>query len=375
MAIQGDVGRSWDLMNITFRVDSSLDIGSGHVMRCLTLARFFRHLGCHCSFICRDHKGHLCNLISSEGFDLLMLPSPLTALGKNERRLDDTYARWLGVYPEEDFEECEYLLESRRPDWLIVDHYGLDVAWESAARKLAKKIMVIDDLSNRQHDCDILVDQTFGREPHEYVDKVPHTCRILVGSVFSILRPEFAGYRSSIASRNKESGIREILINLGGVDKDNLTCQVLEALSKCDLSDKYKVTVILGASSPWVDEVRSALQDSFEHPSLLIGVKNMAEVMSRADLAIGATGTTTWERCCVGLPSVTLVVAENQREISRRLHEYGAIIATDLSNLASEVVRLLNDPGELLMKVSEKALGVCDGQGVERIYDYLKLEN
>ena len=133
--------------------------------------------------------------------------------------------------------------------------------------------------------------------------------------------------------------------------------------------------VVLGASSPWVDQVKLVLDGMVEETVLEVGSKNMAELMNRSHLAIGGAGTTTWERCCVGLPTLTLVVAENQIEISRSLHDYGALIATDLKNLADHVVRLLNDPGELLSKLSENALEICDGQGAERVYDYLKLEN
>lgn len=358
-------------MNFTFRVDSSLDIGSGHIMRTLTLARFLRGYGHHCVFICRDLTHHLGDLVAGEGFNLMMLPCP----GPKTPKVENIYQEWLGVSAEQDFQECLPLLATRDTHWLIVDHYSLDYIWETQAKNFTKKILVIDDLANRRHDCDVLLDQTFGRQIKEYKDKVPSHCEILVGSIFSILRPEFAEVRAHRTSHYSRRESFRILVNLGGIDKDNVTCEVLEILKRCQFNEAVSLVVVLGALSPWIDEVKLVLDGMTEETVLEVGSKNMAELMSRSHLAIGAAGTTTWERCCVGLPTITLVVAENQIEISRRLQDHGVIIATDLKNLAGHVVRLLNDSGELLSKLSENALEVCDGRGVERIYDYLKLES
>ena len=179
-------------MKITFRTDASLQIGTGHVMRCLTLADALAARGAYCQFICRAHDGNLIEFIRRKGLTAHPLPAG-AALPRSPT--DPTHAAWLGATQAEDAEACAPILAAQRPDWLIVDHYALDARWERALAPHYRKLMVIDDLADRPHSCDLLLDQTFGRDAADYRPLVPADCRLLCGSHYALLRPEFAALR------------------------------------------------------------------------------------------------------------------------------------------------------------------------------------
>jgi len=208
-------------------------------------------------------------------------------------------------------------------DWLVVDHYEIDRRWERAMRPACRRLMVIDDLVDRPHDCDILLDQTFGRQPDEYDALTPDECRVLAGTRYALLRPEFAAGRpSALARRAAGEGIDHVLVSMGGFDPENRTHDVLETLADTPYARRLTVTVVVGADSAVSP---NPLRGRFRKLDIRQQVANMAELMAAADLAIGAGGTTSWERCCMGLPSLVCVLADNQRDIARQLAAAGAI--------------------------------------------------
>ena len=205
-------------------------MGTGHVMRCLTLADALSQRGAECEFICREHPGHLNALITQRGYRA----PPLCMLNSRNFRGQQcwwlAHAHWLGATQEEDCQACAPLIQSVQPDWLIVDHYALDERWQKEMRPFCQKIMVIDDLADRQHDCDLLLDQTFGRNSEDYKPFVPEHCQVLCGAEYALLRPEFAQWRAYSLKRRENGQLEHLLINLGGVDKDNISTQILQAL-------------------------------------------------------------------------------------------------------------------------------------------------
>lgn len=354
-------------MRFLFRADASVQIGTGHVMRCITLAHELKRKGHQSVFVCREHTGHLGEFIVREGFELRLLPKPTSADGTSS----DNYASWLGVSWQVDADETLEIAKSYRPDWLVIDHYALDVKWEVAIRDAVDQVMVIDDLANRSHDCDVLLDQNLGREALDYDNLVPDRCSLLVGPEFALLRPEFAALREASLQRRRAPQLKRVLISLGGVDQTNVTGQVLDVLKKCELPTDIELDIVMGASAPHTEEVRIKAEEMPFQATVSVNVKDIARRMCEADLAIGAAGSTSWERCCMGLASVTLIIAENQRFIAESLHAAGAClkvsvdrIGTGLSTIFSDIV-LLNRRS--LAQLSAASAAMCDGLGAERV--------
>lgn len=356
-------------MRVIFRADASLQIGTGHVMRCLTLAEALRKCGADCRFICRSHPGNLINEIEQRGFGVAVLPYAGKWTGTDTTQ--PVHAAWLGEDWETDAEQSKVGAGGTATDWFIVDHYALDDRWERALAPHYRKLMVIDDLADRPHACDLLLDQTFGRDGADYLPLVPADCHLLCGSQYALLRPEFANLRAYSLQRRAQPVLRELLITMGGVDKDNATGQVLQALHSCPLPADCRITVVMGATAPWLDEVRQQAQDMPWQNRVLVGVSDMAQLMADSDLAIGAAGATSWERCCLGVPTIMLVLAENQFKVAQGLERSGAAKSIKLGQNATTqlmelLLRLIDDPAQLL-QMSECAAKIVDGSGVNAV--------
>lgn len=360
-------------MKVAFRADASLQIGTGHVMRCLTLADALAARGADCQFICGAHEGNLIEFIRGKGYVAHALPiaheasTGLTAPGP-EASTPLAHSHWLGATQAQDAEACAPILAAQRPDWLIADHYALDARWECALAPHYRKLMVIDDLADRPHACDLLLDQTFGRDAADYRALVPADCHLLCGSQYALLRPEFAALRPYSLQRRAQPALRELLITMGGVDKDNATGQVLHALRTCPLPAESRITVVMGATAPWLEDVRTQAQDMPWPTRVLVGVSDMAQLMADSDLAIGAAGATSWERCCVGVPTIMLVLAENQRKIAEALCEPGAAHLFDASKLNNRPL-ITHEYLEPLWlgAMSAAAAAITDGLGVAQV--------
>lgn len=241
-------------------------------------------------------------------------------------------------------------------------------------RSICQRILVIDDLADRTHDCDVLVDQTLGRHASEYGGLLPDSCSRLCGSNFALLRNEFLSWRAaSLQRRERSHESHRILVSLGGVDMHNLTGGVLTALSRQRLPADCVITVVMGGAAPWVEQVRAVAEAMPVRTEVLVNVKNMAELMALSDLAIGAAGSTAWERCCLGLPSFMFVLADNQQRIAQELVKAGAALLLPREALDQEdgllpLVRFLAS-AQSLKAMSMKAHKLVDGLGTRRVAD------
>ena len=381
-------------MKILIRADASLQIGSGHIMRCLTLAHELSRRGHEVRFICRALPGHLGETIERAGFGLVLLPVPPQAgrlpesergdllRSKNEAKaatcVQLAHAHWLPVSQVQDAADCVPSIRAFAPDWIICDHYALSADWELAAKAAAgSRLMAIDDLADRPHAADLLLDQNLGHTPADYAGLVPPACRLLTGTRYALLREEFAAWREASLQRRAaqaETGyLKHILVNLGGVDKDNHTLAVLQALSG-SLPAACSITVVMGKTAPHTAAVQ-AFADGAPYPCrVLVGANNMAELMAEADLAIGAAGSTSWERCCLGLPTMMLVLAENQRGIAVALQAAGAALSLKTAEIAvSKFVPVISyfSRSENLTAMFVKAAALCDGKGAARVVSHL----
>lgn len=356
-------------MPVTFRTDASIQIGTGHVMRCLTLADALAAKGVQCSFICREHTGNLIEHIRSKGHAVYSLHN------SHDADTNLAHSAWLGSTQAQDAKACEALLAELRPEWLVVDHYALDARWESEVARHCTNLMVIDDLGDRPHVCNLLLDQTFGRDAKDYRPLVSDGCTLLCGSNYALLRPEFAALRPYSLQRREHPKLKHLLITMGGVDKDNVTAQVLNALRACSLPADCEITVVMGGTAPWLTDVQRQAQSMPWPTTVRIGVSNMAQLMADSDLAIGAAGATSWERCCLGLPTVMMVLADNQRYAAGLLEEEKAACILQLNNnLPTQLARLINEvvlSEHLLRSLTEGAKVITDGGGVRRIVDHL----
>ena len=364
-------------MKIAFRADASLQIGSGHVMRCLTLAEALRGRGTECHFICREHPGHLLEVIRQRGFAVSALPAGVSGYQSSVEQGDPlpVHSAWLGCDWLTDVRQTSEVLSSFEPDWLVVDHYALDRRWETALQPHYQHLLVIDDLADRAHVCDLLLDQNLGREAPDYADLVPKHCSVLTGPKYALLRPEFAALREYSLQRRRQPQLRNILITMGGVDQPNATGQVLGALKSCPLPNDCRVSVVMGLQAPWLKQVRAAAAEMPWPTEVLVNISDMAQRMADCDIAIGAAGSTSWERCCLGVPTLMVVLAENQWHGAKALQSaqaaqlVGEVIDIE-EQLPSKLSTLLT--GHSLERMGQMAAQITGGLGAARLTDILE---
>lgn len=345
-------------MRVCFRVDASIQIGSGHVMRCMTLANGICDKGATASFISRPHPGHLCDLIERKGFPVARLRPADTGLAERDHRLGATWG--------EDLEQTKLAIRhlSDPIDWLIVDHYSLDARWETQLRSFTRRIMVIDDLADRPHDCDLLLDQNYYCNLETRYDALtPPACLKLLGPAYVLLRNEFQKIKHLAKVRNGR--VTRILVFLGGSDPENFTAKVLRALDQVNRSD-ITIDVVVGASNIHRSDIENICRKR-PKTNFHFQVDNLAELMLSADLAIGAGGATTWERCFLGLPALTIVIADNQLQTTLDLGAAGIIwylgIADKLSvnDLAEAIFDALSSPIRL-REMSARGIQLMNNQ-------------
>ena len=369
-------------MNVVIRTDTSTRIGLGHLARCRTLATALRDQGAGVRFICRAHPGHQMTALRAEGFDVAALPAP-----PDQDAADGDYVAWLGVPQDQDAAETLAVLRDNgipttknrhpprvsRPDWLIVDHYGLDAAWEQALRPHVARVLVIDDLANRRHDGDLLLDQNYAPAgATRYQGLLPPVARTLLGPAFALLRPEYAQHRQTL--RPRDGQVRRVLVFFGGTDPNNLSGRALTALSAPALAH-LAVDLVIGANHPQREAL--TIQAATRPGTRVHGPRpHLADLMAAADLAIGAGGVTTWERCCLGLPSLVVSLADNQRPACAALAADGLIRYLGHADqvttitLRAALVQTLRDPVGLRAQANA-ASATVDGQGTQRVIDAL----
>jgi UDP-2,4-diacetamido-2,4,6-trideoxy-beta-L-altropyranose hydrolase len=365
-------------MRIAFRVDASIQIGTGHVMRCLTLADALRERGMETVFICRELPGFSQKMIRERGHELCLLLAPDEKMQVDASQ--PPHAAWLGVsYDQDARETVDRLKQFDFVDWLLVDHYALDVRWETQLRSHVHRIMVIDDLADRKHDCDLFLDQTMAASSESYAGLIPSASTLLLGPQYAMLRPQFAEYREqAIEKRNRAKSIRKILVTMGGTDPYNATGTVLQGLDMLRGKD-FEVTVILGASAPHLEPIKKQARCMALPVNVLSDVQNMAEVMVDHDLCIGSGGMTSWERCVLGLPTLAITLAANQEPVLKELAGRGAVKALGAFNkvvpegIKDDVLQITDDFRSYQNMVNASQ-SICDGMGTKRIISALYAE-
>jgi len=342
-------------------------------MRCITLAEALRERGADCRFICRDFTGNLFDRIRQSGFEVFSLPADdgtdIIDLPPEQRALAHGY--WLGVNYVIDAAQTIAALEGYRCDWLIADHYALDHQWEAKLRPYCERIMVIDDLADRVHDCDMLLDQNFYQDrDRRYQELLPKQCKTLLGPSYLLLRPEFEKERQGL--RVRDGLVKRMLVFFGGTDPKNQTRIVLAALKKMNIP-RIQVDVVVGHTNPNRYSIQERC-DQLPGVTYHCNVSYMAELIVNADLGIGAGGSTMWERIYLGLPTITVVCAENQVCTTEDIAKLGAVEYlgwTDLlrvDDYERVISKLIANP-QRLTQISDAALAVVRNQSTSTVVD------
>ena len=332
-----------------FRADATASVGGGHVSRCMALADGLAEQGWACAFA-----------------GVSETPSTFPALAASRHG----FVALTGRAADEPGELARAFPAGT--DVLVTDHYARDLDFEAACRPWACLVMVIDDLADRPHDCEILLDQSLGRAPADYAALTPPECTLLLGPEHALLRPEFADARAAALERRRTaSPVRRICINMGTSDPENVTAKALRATAKLD--EALAVDVVLGPQAPHLADMRMLAAEIPRDVTLHVGVDAaaMAELLARADLAIGSAGVATWERLCLGLPAIVIPFAGNQSMIAESLKQAGAARVLGwhseigANDIAAAVAELMRDDRRRT-EMSGTAARICDGAGVRR---------
>ncbi|WP_102692920.1 UDP-2,4-diacetamido-2,4,6-trideoxy-beta-L-altropyranose hydrolase [Rummeliibacillus pycnus] len=309
-------------MNVYIRTDASIQIGSGHIMRCLTLAKQLKAEGMQVTFICRNVEGHMIDYICNQGFNVQELP----------KIFNNNVWGWTKENWSQDASETSQIINDNLADLLIVDHYSLDKKWEGKLRNHTKKLMVIDDLANRVHDCDVLLDQNYYKNfQGRYKNLVPENCILCLGPNYLLLRDEFWNIKIS----KFQKGNQRIFVFFGSVDATNETEKALIALQKLSKKYHFSIDVVVGDNNKNKILIEDFCKE-INNCHYYCQINNMAELMSKATFSLGAGGTITWERAFLNLPSLVISVADNQDEIAQALNDEHAIMFLGKSSYSNE---------------------------------------
>lgn len=344
---------------IVFRADAGLHIGSGHVMRCLSLAAALRALGGRAHFVCRAHDGHLGALIEAQHHALSLLP-----------RGDASATNWLGTDWGTDAAQTLQAIDGLQPDWLVVDHYGLDARWEQRVGAAVGRCLAIDDLADRPHAAALLLDQNLQSQAGRYDGRLPPDAILLLGPRFALLRPEFALLRAS-GVRARSNGLRRLLGFAGGIDATDLLPKIVRAWQQLAPAAHVQLDLVIGADSPNLARLRTLCE---EQPGCALHVQTaeMAQLIEACDLMITAGGGVNWERCCLGVPALLCATADNQRD---NLHELvrsrtaiglGDARQLDEPSLTTWLGRVASRAG-LMCRMGKRAARLVDGVGARRV--------
>jgi len=338
-------------MKIVFRTDASTAIGSGHVVRCATLAQALKWRGADVLFVCRNEDRNMLGWLESQGLRTLALPAD-----QPRDQLADAIATRDGLQAS----------GFAATDWLVVDHYGLGEAWERAMRVQGRRMLAIDDLANRSHDTDLLLDQNLvAGYDLRYDDLVAKDTIQLLGPRYAMLQPRYADEHRR--ARRRSGRPSRVLVYFGASDLPNLTEQVVRAILAAD--ETVAIDMVVGAAN-----MRKAqLLALASHPSVTahLQLPSLVQLMAQADLAFGAGGATSWERLCLGLPAVVVTLADNQRPIADELHRRRLVIwlgdagEVDADTLRAAVDRTIRQDLEQWFDAAKALL--VDGRGVDRV--------
>lgn len=349
-----------------FRVDESSKTGKGHFTRCMTLATHLVSLGIPCVFVSRDVSQASRTQLQEEKIELLTFSLPDTISKKQEKELFDAETTW----------ELIQHYSRAKPCALVVDSYNLGETWQKLLYDKVARLCVIDELDDRQYYCHMLVDQTYGKTADEVKVRCPSKTILCVGSQYGLVRKQFAELRDGSLQQRESAAkeVKKILITMGGSDAKNASSVFIKALQLHRQARDLCVTIVVGELCPHVDVIKLAFEQAeFAEKNLLINTPNMAQLMLETDICISAAGSTLLELATLGVPTLTLQTADNQRRFNESLTDDGAVIAMGhRHNADPQILYTLHlnkvlDGHVDLTQLSMRMAKVTDGRGVERV--------
>ena len=337
------------IKNLLFRADSGDTVGWGHTMRCFSLAKKFQEKNFKISFIVRKYPNNLSNFLEKEGFDIFYL---------NDKQ----------YYWKSDAKQTQKIIQEIGDiDFLIMDNYKLNIKWEKFLKPHVKKLIVIDDMTLRNHECDLLLDQNYYENTKKLYSKlIPKECRLLMGPKFALIRDEFYQKRQKLKKRNGE--INRILVSFGGSNPIDDIIKTINGIKGLK-NNKIKVDLLIPNSNKYDMKIQK-LFSKFVNITIHHKNFNMSELMNQSDLSIGAGGSSTWERCCLGLPSIVSIFAKNQVQLTEEMAKNGFVINLGMSKKISsqhytDAIKNLNKSS--LYQMSKFGLKLVDGKGTTRV--------
>jgi len=353
-------------MKVVFRVDTSAVIGAGHFMRCVTLASALKENGVQVRFICRCLPEHFQDLLSKLKFEFRLFDQAFRNRGSDENPSSQSTR----AFQEEDSRETINVIGDVNFDWLIVDHYGLDRIWESIVMSRVKHLMVLDDLADREHQCEILLDPTYGETNARYAHLVPADCRCLCGSEFALLRPQFSLNRQSIDRVLPAGEEARMHVFFGSSDTANHTARFSRMLLVH--FPALALSAVVGRGFEPVGQLEQLSAEFGTRFCWKADLPDMAGSMKECDMALGAPGGTTWERACIGLPAAYMAVAKNQIPILERLESSGLCVylgeanGLDEATFVAKMQSFLSD-APALQDMRSVGMRAVDGRGIDRV--------
>lgn len=332
-------------MNVVFRCDSGLEIGTGHVLRCLALAHALREQNHRVDFVVASISDGLRLRLESKGFSIFGVGSPRGSL--------------------DDANELIRIASNRQANWIITDGYHFRTEYQRLIKKNDFKLMCIDDIADCEYVSDIILNQNPGFSSKDYI--AADYSKFLLGQKYILLRPEFLNAKPIVKDFFDPS--KRVLVTMGGADKDNLTAKTMEAVKTIE---NLEIMVLIGSANPHKDEISTCAEKFPVMPQIITDIENVVPYMLTTDIAIHAAGTTSWELAYLGIPSISYVLAENQLPVASKLKDSGFSIYMGWSHefsakeLSFQVSELANNPGRLA-KMSRSGQTLVDGLGIKRI--------
>ncbi len=356
------------MMRVLFRADASTQIGTGHVVRCLALASELRERGCESTFAMRPMQGNLMGEVVAQGHAVIELDLSDELDEGDLVELSVTHQRASGRQARDAKQMMALLAGHPRWDWLVVDHYALGAQWQLSLRPVAGHILVIDDLADRALNCDVLLDQNPQHEGRYRSLVAPQTTQV-IGPAFALLRQEFGLARETLQRAPADGRPLRVLVSFGGADPKGVALDAVAALAQCNFAHGH-VVVVAGSRNPHLSAMQAAC--ALRGYQCITSTSQMAHLMSTADLCIGAGGTTMIECFVLGLASIVVPIADNQRPGALAARDQGAVVVVDqpaplrVQAIAAALHELVEQP-ERLARMSRAAAQLCDGRGAARV--------
>ena len=338
------------------RADSSTEIGAGHVMRCLALAQAWQDAGGEAVYVSASLGAKLEERLRSEKIDLVRIESSPGS--------------------PEDARQTVEVAKKRDVNWVVVDGYHFGAEYQQAVKDADLRLLFIDDNGHVDHYyADIVLNQNIHATEDLYRNREPYT-HLLLGTKYVLLRREFLKWRGW--KREIPAVAKKILITMGGGDPENTTLKVIRALQQISM-DGLETKVVIGWNSPHYDELKSTILESKIPIELLRDIDDMSGLMTWADVAVLAGGSTVWETAFMGLPSIVIVLAPNQYPIAEKMGEINAVLNLGWYNKVSpdvitKSIEHLSVDADYRKRLMTQSRNLVDGEGGIRVVKAL-IEN